>query len=349
MKTPKVLVVATSHKTRGGITSVIKSHQTGNQWNKYQCKWIETHIDKNTIYKILYCIKGFLSYVFLLPFYDIIHIHLAAVERKIPFIFLAFLFRKKIIIHLHIPDPNTTIFSRKKNLYGWCFTKANIVIVLSKYWQQLLKDNYHINNIRIVYNPCPIVIRKKRIESNIILYAGTITERKGYIDLLYAFASIAKKYPQWSLIFAGNGNIKTGIQLAQTLGIKENVNFIGWMKGKEKEEIFQKASVYCLPSYAEGFPMGVLDAWAYGIPVICTPVGGLSDIVKDGINCLTFTPGNQIELSNKIELFIKDPSLREKLHQASIELASNTFCAQTVNHIIENIYSELYDNKSIKS
>ena len=45
-KKKKVLVVATSRKTRGGITSVIKAHEIGEQWKKFHCKWIETHIDK---------------------------------------------------------------------------------------------------------------------------------------------------------------------------------------------------------------------------------------------------------------------------------------------------------------
>ena len=55
----KVLIVATSCKTRGGITSVIKAHKAGEQWKKFHCKWIETHIDKNSIYKLWYFIKGY--------------------------------------------------------------------------------------------------------------------------------------------------------------------------------------------------------------------------------------------------------------------------------------------------
>lgn len=42
----KVLIIATSQKTRGGITAVIKAHEVGEQWKKFHCKWIETHIDK---------------------------------------------------------------------------------------------------------------------------------------------------------------------------------------------------------------------------------------------------------------------------------------------------------------
>ena len=51
---PKVLVVATSRKTKGGITSVVKAHETGEQWKKFHCKWIETHRDGNSVRKLLF-------------------------------------------------------------------------------------------------------------------------------------------------------------------------------------------------------------------------------------------------------------------------------------------------------
>lgn len=64
----KTLIIATSHKTRGGITSVINAHKKGKQWKEYHCKWIETHIDKGAGWKILYLIKGWLTFICLLPF-----------------------------------------------------------------------------------------------------------------------------------------------------------------------------------------------------------------------------------------------------------------------------------------
>ena len=64
---PKVLVVATSHKTRGGITAVVKAHQQGKQWTEFHCKWIETHIDKGAIWKLFYLVKGWLIFICLLP------------------------------------------------------------------------------------------------------------------------------------------------------------------------------------------------------------------------------------------------------------------------------------------
>ena len=74
---PKVLVVATSRKTRGGITSVVKAHETGNQWKKYHCKWIETHRDGPSWRKILYFIKAYLQFFCLVP---VSYTHLRAHE-----------------------------------------------------------------------------------------------------------------------------------------------------------------------------------------------------------------------------------------------------------------------------
>ncbi|MGC3978517.1 MAG: hypothetical protein QM751_09995 [Paludibacteraceae bacterium] len=85
-ETNKVLVVATSHKTRGGITSVVKAHETGEQWKKYRCRWIETHRDGNSFRKILYFLKSIVQYLLVLPFYDIVHIHAGlrkSIDRKI--------------------------------------------------------------------------------------------------------------------------------------------------------------------------------------------------------------------------------------------------------------------------
>lgn len=337
----KVLIVATSRKTRGGITSVIKAHETGIQWQKFHCKWIETHRDGNNIRKIIYFIKALFLFILLIPYYDIVHIHMAIVERKIPFIFIAKLLRKKIIIHLHVPDPQTTILSKKKKLYGWCFKKANIVLVLSSQWKNLLSSTYNIHNIKILYNPCPKVKRKELSIKKRILYAGTITERKGYKDLLYAFSLIAQQHKDWFIDFIGNGDIKAAEKISKELKISNQVHFKGWVQGEKKEKAFQEAAIYCLPSYAEGFPMGVLDAWAYGLPVICTPVGGLPDIIKDQENCLTFTPGNVTQLAQQLTLLIENEKLRYKLHTASCKLADGPFSITTINNQLDKIYSSL--------
>ena len=87
--------------------------------------------------------------------------------------------------------------------------------------------------------------------------------------------------------------------------------------------------------------MAVLDAWAYGLPVITTPVGGIPDVAKDGDNMLLFMPGDIQTLSIKLEQLISDQKLRNKISIASLDLAANEFNQETINHHLKSIYDNL--------
>lgn len=341
-----VLVIATSHKTRGGITSVVKAHESGEQWKNYNCKWIETHIDKGAIIKLLYFLKGCAEFIMYLPFCKIVHIHMSepiSAIRKIFFLALSKFFNKKVIVHFHAFSPDTTINGKHRNVYRYLFRKADRVIVLSQLWKKYVNDTFDLGDkVQVIYNPCTTdILPEKYAKQNFILYAGTVNARKGYADMIKAFAEIASKYPDWKLIFAGNGEIENGKKLAKDLNIESQVKFLGWINGKEKDKAFKEASIFCLPSYAEGFPMAVLDAWAYGLPVITTPVGGIPDIAKDGDNLLLFNPGNIQQLSTQMEKLIENEKLRSHIIQESIKLSQTTFNINTINKQIGMLYQEL--------
>ncbi len=345
----KVLVVATSRKTRGGITSVIKAHETGEQWKEFHCKWIETHIDKCIFLKLLYFIKGAILFTLYLPFYNIVHIHTSEPQsaiRKCFFMWLAKLWKKKIIIHFHAFSPETTINGKYQKIYSYLFTNADKVIVLSQSWKKSVNNTFHLGDkVQIIYNPCTTkILPQTYLKQNIILYAGTINARKGYSDMIKAFAQISTLLPDWKITFAGNGEIENGKKLASNLGIEHQTFFLGWVNGEQKDKAFKEASIFCLPSYAEGFPMAVLDAWAYGLPVITTPVGGIPDIAEDGKNLLLFTPGDVEQLAKQFERMIRDENLRNKIANESIRLAHTTFNQQVINKQIGDIYKELLNN-----
>lgn len=339
----RVLIVATSRKTRGGITSVIKAHETGEQWKKYHCHWVQTHRDGPAWRKIFYLFTGWIDFMIRIPFYDIIHCHISlqtTVKRKLPFIRFAKLLQKKIIVHLHCGSQINDIWNKN---YDYVFKKADASIFLSQNLQSIVEEHTGQNSkYRVIYNPCPKVTRENIIERRkIILFSGTLCFAKGYSDLLIAFSKIAVKYKDWKVVFAGNGEIEQGKSLAQKLGIDNQVDFLGWISGEQKDEVFREASIFCLPSYAEGFPMAVLDAWAYGLPVITTPVGGIPDVAEDGNNMLLFTPGDVDKLAEQLERMITDDALRERITSASIDFAQNKFNIQTINNQIGTLYEEL--------
>lgn len=341
----KILVIATSRKTRGGITSVIKAHETGEQWNKYHCKWIETHRDGNPIRKLWYLFSALLQYLILLPFYDIIHIHIATTQsakRKQLFFYPAKWMKKKIIFHFHPSNEKFLFEPYNQKLYTRLFSQADLILVLSEQWRRWIQEALGITqHVEVLYNPCPKVNRREDIRENYILFAGTIIPRKGYADLIKAFAQVASKHPDWKVVLAGNGEIDNAKRIASEYGILNQVVFPGWISGKEKEETFQKASIYCLTSDGEGFPMGVLDAWAYGIPCVVTPVGGIPDIVKDGINGLIYQVGDIDALASKLDLLISNKNLREDIVKETDKYVNNEFNVSFINQQLGQIYSRL--------
>lgn len=342
----RILVVATSRKTRGGITSVIKAHEQGKQWKRFHCRWIETHRDKGAIVKLAYLVKGFAEYVALLPFYDIVHVHTSeppSACRKLPFVALAKLMRKEVIVHFHAFSPETTFRSKYNKVYRWLFGKADVLIVLSPTWERSVKETFpQLTNIKVVYNPCTAEILPTKYEKKKqILFAGTLNQRKGYVDMIKAFAKIAPQHRDWQIVFAGNGEVEQGKALAASLGISAQTIFLCWVNGKAKDKAFKEATIFCLPSYAEGFPMAVLDAWAYGLPVVTTPVGGMPDIAKDGKNVLLFNAGDIDGMAQCFERMIADEKLRTSMTVQSIELANGIFSVSHINEEIGKIYCSL--------
>lgn len=141
--------------------------------------------------------------------------------------------------------------------------------------------------------------------------------------------------------FAGNGPIERVKALAQSLGVESLCQFLGWMNGKQKDGAFRRAPMLCLASCQEGFPMAVLDAWAYGVPVVSTPAGGLIDIIKEGNNGLLFEAGNIDQMAEELEKMIVDADMRKHIGEESRMLAYTTFNINTINHQLGNIYEEL--------
>lgn len=353
-----VLIIATSRYTRGGVTSVVKAHEQGEQWQRYHCRWIATHRDKGVITKLLMIVPALLKFLFILPSYGLVHVHTsepASALRKLPFVWWAKLLRKKVIVHFHSFSPETTIRGRFARLYRYLFNKADRVVVLSEYWKREVLKELPGAKVQVIYNPCLAHVNELAVgcidykgvppKKHAILYAGTVNQRKGYADMVKAFAQIAHRHPDWMIVFAGNGEIERGKRLAEELGIANQVKWLGWVAGEDKDKAFREATVFCLPSYAEGFPMSVLDAWSYGLPVITTPVGGIPDVAKDGENMLLFEPGNTDELAACMERMVVDEKLRMRISRASLDFAAITFNIHTINKQVGILYQELFNEK----
>ncbi|MBI2086855.1 MAG: glycosyltransferase [Candidatus Zambryskibacteria bacterium] len=151
------------------------------------------------------------------------------------------------------------------------------------------------------------------MESKLII--GTVAELhkvKGLDILLYAWARFIAKYPNAELQILGDGEERGNLKaLAKTLDISGSVKFPGYVNNVK--EYLSTFDIFCLPSRSEALPYSLLEAGAAGLPVVATKVGGIPEVIENGINGALVEPENSEELFSTLLLFAESKDLRKRL------------------------------------
>lgn len=339
-------MVGSAEQSAGGVSSSIKLIKKMPVWEEYSCYWLGTQIQRNYLWKAWYAIKANIIAMFIIWKYDIIHFHTVpdkiCLIIQLPIFLLARLGKKKIIMHIHM--GNQLRNHTDNGLFKWCLNRADFVVLLAKKWQRLFADSYADvkTPTTVIYNACEIVPEVPlEYKDKSIMMAAFFNDNKAPDLLLKAWQSIKDKYPDWRVNMLGNGEVERFKKMADDMGLTDSVNFTGYVTGKEREEYYRKASIYCMCSYEEGFPMVVLEAWAYGISVVTTPVGGLPDVLEEGKNALSFDFGDWQGLSHQLERLIECDDIRKELVNYSREFVTSCFSTVAINEQIKHIYSLL--------
>ena len=338
----KVLIVATGRHTKGGITSVIKIHEKMNFWKEHNCEWLETHCDGNTIKKIIMFLRAFLKFIFKIFTVKIIHVHLSwkiSVLRKLPYIILAKLFNKKIIIHVHASAETT--YLKNKILYKLVFILASkIIYIYPSFFKN--KNVLFKKKSELVFNPVAsssvVDLSKKK---NQIVYLGSLNEKKGIFDLIIAFSKISKRNPLWSLKIGGTGDFRKCEILITKLNLESKVDLLGWVDEEAKQKLLEESMIFCLPSYTEGFPMSLIEAWQHKVVPIASNVGGIPDVLIDKVNGLLIKPGDINRLSENLELIISNKKLYISLQIEAERTYKKSFENTKIDANLSKIYASL--------
>ena len=285
--------------------------------------WIASHRSGNAIAKVWQAVAGYVVAFLRMPFADLVHIHSSAEVsffRKSAFYWLARLWRRPVIWHLHSPNTDFERFYSRRDAAGryarYVLGSCRHIVVLSDSWISLAENILPRDKLRVIYNPIPRVVPDEESiprEPGRILYLAHLIQRKGFPLLIKAFANVAEEFPQARLVFAGSGELKEAKALCDELGIRSRVDFLGWIGEPQRTHELRRAGIFALPSYQEGLPMGVLEALAFGLAVVATPVGGIGDVVEDGRNGLLVKPGDDQQLAVALRSLLAEPALASRL------------------------------------
>ncbi|HHF3870392.1 TPA: glycosyltransferase, partial [Haemophilus influenzae] len=128
---------------------------------------------------------------------------------------------------------------------------------------------------------------------------------------------LAKKYPDWNLKIVGSGEEEENLKnLAKELDIEDSVNFIP--RTNDVAFYYESSSIYCLPSQTEGLPLVLIEAMAFGLPIVafyCS--SGVKQLVENKKNGFLCEKNNIEEMVNALDLLINNPELYQQMSEKS--------------------------------
>ena len=181
-----------------------------------------------------------------------------------------------------------------------------------------------------------------------ILFLARIEKAKGVFETVDAVKYLVDQGLQVNLSIAGDGPALQHLQsYVQNLGLPAGtISFLGYVRDKDKAAAFIGHDIYCLPSYSEGMPVSVLEALAFGMPVITCPVGGLVDIFQDGKMGALVPPNNAQAIAEKIQAFASDREAMARAAKFNHEYAKEHLMAPKVAENLLEIYRKTLESRA---
>ncbi|MGB0713551.1 MAG: glycosyltransferase family 4 protein, partial [Gammaproteobacteria bacterium] len=228
------------------------------------------------------------------------------------------LFFRPVVLHIHGGR-----FDRFLADMGWgrgwwarrILHAAARVVVLGEDWRRRLEPWCRPGSIEVINNGVPVPdatacgVTRERVK---VLCLAAYTPAKGQEDLLRAASGLSglEIYLVGNELKAGEG--ERLVQLAAALDMEDRVHVTGPRSGSDKDELFDAAGIFVLPSYIEGLPMSMLEAMSWGLPVVVTRVGAIPEVVEDGVQGLLVEPGDVPGLRGALGRLLANPDEREQ-------------------------------------
>jgi len=173
-------------------------------------------------------------------------------------------------------------------------------------------------------------------------HVGRVSPEKGVVALVKAFARIASEFPASRLVVAGDGpDAAKARSAASTAALKNRVSFLGHRS--DVDSVYGALDLFVLNSRTEGLPNAVLEAMAYGVPVVATAVGGTPELVRDGETGLLVPPGDSDALVRAIRAVILDREAAMERARRARELVEREFDMRQLSHSINEAYRRIVD------
>lgn len=284
---------------------------------------------------------------------DIIHLNSSlfrkAYWRDLAYIFVAKIFGCRIVWQMHGGRP-LNLFLGTNPLshlfFRWSLNLPNALVLLAEIERSMFKPFRTGKSVTVIPNAIDLddyatAVPKKYDERLFNLgYVGRLVEKKGVMKTIEALAILDQGgLDCLRLDIAGTGPYEAELRRkVRDLKLSAVVKFIGPVFDEAKIRFWSDIGIFVFPTYGEGLPFSVLEAMASGTPVIATKVGGIPDVITQGVEGLLIDSREPQSVANAIEDIVSDCKRLEAMSEAAIDRARENYGVERLAKQFDSLY-----------
>lgn len=266
----------------------------------------------------------------------------------------------RVIVHIHdgtLPQWCETQSRFTLNRLRRFLEQSDAVVALSPSWLETLKPLATRARWAVMGNPVTIPaasaverqphdpdasrVRGDRPEgAKVILFLGRLRQEKGLEELLSAALELERQGPHAVWRLAGDGDLAALRRRLSDLGLTPVVDLLGWLNDREKAVALAAADVLVLPSHAEGQPLAVLEAMAWGIPVVASDVGDIPELLAGGAG-LVFPRGDAQAFMQAVRQVLQDPQRARRMGTCGRRHVMEHHSVERISFELDALYRRL--------
>jgi glycosyltransferase involved in cell wall biosynthesis len=306
---------------------------------------------------LAYVLKVFSLGYLLRKEFDVIQVHIAS-NSMIPAFMISKISGKPYVVTCH----GSEIRLLRKNavlrlLQKILLLKASHVVAVSKEIRDILIKEYGLSSQTITHIPNgydEVFIKQllarpsNRVcqKTPSLVFVGSLREVKDPLDLIEAFKIVSDRLTNTHLQIVGDGHLRPAVEKKiNSYNLQDRITLHGMVPHQRALEIMASAEIYISTSVDEGLPTSLIEAMALKRAIITTDVGGVPEIIKDGVNGLLTPPRLPKRMARLIEQLLKDSVLAERLGKAAAESVRD-FSWNSIAQKYQSIYQEVSDKET---
>lgn len=289
---------------------------------------------------------------------DLLHVHYAIPHSVSAHLARAMLTSRRLPFVTTLHGTDITLVGADRSylpITRFSIEQSDGITAISEYLRQITQREFKVTRpVEVipnfvncdVFQPADGESRRSEFatdDERILVHLSNFRPVKRVPDVVEIFELVRKEI-RAKLLMIGDGPERTTAEwMIRDKGLADDVVFLG--KQNQVQEILNCADVLLLPSDLESFGLAALEGMACGVPAVCSKVGGVPEVITDGVEGYLVAPRDVKTMAARALDILSSPDRRETMGMAARHRASTQFCSTKIIPLYENLYRQVLENR----